>query len=48
MRVTRGEWWNKADEVRARIERTDIIEFCDAESAVNVPQRTTRLVCSEG
>jgi len=32
MRATKGEWGNKADEVRARIERTDIIDFCDAES----------------
>jgi hypothetical protein len=48
MRATRGEGWNKVDEVRARIERADIIEFCDAESTVNVPQRTTRLICSQG
>ena len=47
MHVTRGEWWNKADEERARIEGTDNIKFCDAESAVNVPQRTARLICSE-
>jgi hypothetical protein len=48
MRATSGEWWNKADEVRTRTERTDIIEFYDADSAVNVPERTTRLICSEG